>query len=51
MVDTGLLRKDEFKHSFFIFKNKYKLNVKVIKCKKLYFNKLKNVSDPEKKGK
>ena len=51
MVDTGLLRKDEFKHSFFIFKNKYKLNVKVINAKKLYFNKLKNISDPEKKRK
>ena len=51
MVDTGLLRKDEFKHSFSIFKNKYKLNVKVIKAKKLYFDKLKNISDPEKKRK
>ena len=27
MVDTGLLRKNEFKHSYKLFKNKYKLNI------------------------
>ncbi len=51
MVDTGLLRKDEFKYSFYTFKKKYKLNVKVVNAKNLYFKKLKNVSDPEKKRK
>ena len=30
MVDTGLMRKNEFKSSYKIFKNKYKLNVKII---------------------
>ena len=51
MVDTGLLRKNEFNHSFNIFKKKYKLNVKVVNAKKLYLKNLKNISDPEKKRK
>jgi GMP synthase (glutamine-hydrolysing) len=51
MVDTGLMRKDEFKTSYKIFKNKYKLNVKIIDASKIYFKKLNNVSDPEKKRK
>ena len=40
MVDTGLMRKDEFKYTYKIFKKKYKLNVKLI-----------NVTNPEKKRK
>ncbi len=51
MVDTGLLRKDEFKYTYRIFKKKYKLNVKLINASKLYYKKLKNVSDPERKRK
>ena len=51
MVDTGLMRKDEFKTSYKIFKNKYKLNVKIIDASKLYFKRLKNITDPEKKRK
>ena len=51
MVDTGLLRKNEFKKSYNLFKYKYKLNIKVIKSKNLFFKKLKNVTDPEKKRK
>ena len=51
MVDTGLMRKNEFKYSYNIFKKKYKLNVKIIKASKLYLKKLKNISDPEKKRK
>jgi GMP synthase (glutamine-hydrolysing) len=51
MVDTGLMRKDEFKISYKIFKNKYKLNVKIIDASKIYFKKLKNITDPEKKRK
>ena len=51
MVDTGLMRKDEFKYSYNIFKNKYKLNVKLINASKIYYQKLKNISDPEKKRK
>jgi GMP synthase (glutamine-hydrolysing) len=51
MVDTGLMRKGEFKTSYQIFKSKYKLNVKLVDASKIYFKKLKNVVDPEKKRK
>jgi len=51
MVDTGLMRKNEFKTSYKIFKNKYKLNVKIIDASKIYFRKLNNVTNPEKKRK
>ena len=51
MVDTGLMRKNEFKKSYNIFKNKYKLNVKIINASKIYFKSLNNVKDPEKKRK
>jgi len=51
MVDTGLMRKNEFKTTYKIFKNKYKLNIKIIKASEIYFKKLKNIIDPEKKRK
>ena len=51
MVDTGLMRKNEFNYTYRIFKNKYKLNVKLINASKLFLHKLKNISDPEKKEK
>jgi GMP synthase (glutamine-hydrolysing) len=51
MVDTGLMRKNEFKYSYNIFKKKYKLNVKLIDASKIYFKKLKNIEDPEQKRK
>ena len=51
MVDTGLMRKNEFKTSFEIFKKKYKLNVKLIDASKIFIKKLKGISDPEKKRK
>ncbi len=51
MVDTGLLRKNEFKKTYKIFKNKYKLNIKLINSKNLFYKKLKNITDPEKKRK
>ena len=51
MVDTGLMRKNEFKYTFKTFKNKYKLNVKLVNASKLFLKKLKNISDPEKKRK
>ena len=34
-----------------IFKNKYKLNLKLINASNIFLNKLKNVSDPEEKRK
>tara|TARA_B100000575_G_scaffold55387_1_gene41620 strand:+ start:1071 stop:2630 length:1560 start_codon:yes stop_codon:yes gene_type:complete len=51
MVDTGLMRKDEFKYTYWIFKKKYNLNIKLIDASKLFLNKLRNVSSPEKKRK
>ena len=39
MVDTGLMRKDEFKYTYKIFKNKYKLNVKLINSSKIILKK------------
>ncbi len=51
MVDTGLLRKNEFKYSYKIFKNKYKLNIKLVDSSNQFLTKLKNTADPEKKRK
>ena len=51
MVDTGLMRKNEFKSSYNIFKKKYKLNVKLIDVSKLFIKKLKGITNPEKKRK
>ncbi len=51
MVDTGLMRKNEFKSSFDIFKRKYKLNVKLIDASRLFIKKLKGITNPEKKRK
>ena len=51
MVDTGLMRKNEFKYTYNIFKYKYKLNVKLINSSNLFLSKLKNITDPEKKRK
>ena len=51
MVDTGLMRKNEFKRSYKLYKNKYNLNVKIIRASSLFLKKLKNISDPEKKRK
>ena len=51
MVDTGLMRKNEFKYTYKTFKEKYNLNVKLVKASNLFIKKLKKVSDPEKKRK
>ena len=51
MVDTGLMRKNEFKYTYKEFKNKYKLNVRLINASNVFLNKLRNISDPEKKRK
>ena len=51
MVDTGLMRKDEFKYTYNIFKKKYKLNVRLINASNIFLKKLQNISDPEKKEK
>ena len=51
MVDTGLMRKNEFKESYYLFKKRYKLNVKLINASKIFFKKIKDVSNPELKRK
>ena len=51
MVDTGLMRKNEFKYTYKLFKKKYHLNVKLINASKVFLKKLKNISNPEKKRK
>ncbi len=51
MVDTGLMRKNEFNYTYRTFKKKYKLNVKLIDASKKFIKQLKNISDPEKKRK
>ncbi len=51
MVDTGLMRKNEFKYTYKIYKKKYGLNIKLIDASKIFLKKLKNISNPEKKRK
>ena len=51
MVDTGLMRKNEFKYTYETFKKKYHLNIKLINASKIFLKKLKNISNPEKKKK
>ena len=51
MVDTGLMRKDEFKYTYKNFKKKYKLNVHLIDASNIFLAKLKNIKNPEKKRK
>ena len=51
MVDTGLMRRNEFKESYKIFKKKYKLNLKLINASKDFLKKLKGVTNPERKRK
>ena len=51
MVNTGLMRKNEFSYTYRIFKNKYKLDVKLINASKMFLKKLQNVTNPENKRK
>ena len=51
MVNTGLLRKNEFNYTYKIMRNKYKINVKVVNAESKFLYSLKNISDPEKKRK
>jgi GMP synthase (glutamine-hydrolysing) len=51
MVDTGLMRKNEFTYTYNVFKKKYNFNVKLIDASKFFLKKLNNVTDPEKKRK
>ncbi len=50
-VNTGLLRKNEENQVIQTFKKKFKVNLIYVDAKKLFFNKLRNIKDPEKKRK
>ena len=51
MVDTGLMRKNEFKDLNNLFRKKYKINIKLVNERSLFLKKLTNITDPEKKRK
>ncbi len=51
MVDTGLMRKNEFIYTYKVFKEKFKLNIKLINASYIFQKKLKNITNPEKKRK
>ena len=52
MVDTGLMRKNEFNSTYKIFKKKkYNLNIRIVKASKIYFKKLKKIFQIQKKEK
>ena len=50
-VNTGLLRKDEEIQVVKTYKKKFKINLIYVDAKKLFLNRLKNVTNPEKKRK
>ena len=50
-VNTGLMRKNESQQIKDLFSKNYNINLEVINASKLFFNELKNISDPEKKRK
>ena len=50
-VNTGLLRKDEEKQVVKTFKKKLKINLIYVNAEKEFLEKLRNISDPEKKEK
>ena len=50
-VNTGLLRKNEEAQVIKTFKKKFKINLIYVDAKSLFLNKLRKVSDPEKKRK
>ena len=51
MVDTGLMRKNEFIYTYKVFKKKFKLKIKLINASYIFLKKLKNITNPEKKRK
>jgi GMP synthase (glutamine-hydrolysing) len=50
-IDTGLMRKNESNEIISIYRKKFKNNFIFLKKDELFLNKLRNVSDPEKKRK
>jgi GMP synthase (glutamine-hydrolysing) len=50
-VDTGLLRKDEFRGTLELYRAKLNLNVHPVNASELFLERLKGVTDPEQKRK
>ncbi len=50
-VDNGLLRKDEAGRVRTLFRNNFRLNLKVVDAKKRFLKRLRGVTDPERKRK
>ena len=50
-VDTGLMRKGETEKLKKIFKNHLKMNLRIVHAEKEFLNKLRGITDPEKKRK
>ena len=50
-VDTGLLRKEEFRSTLELYKSKLNLNVHPVNASELFLERLKGITDPEQKRK
>lgn len=50
-IDNGLMRKNESRQVFELFKNYFRINLELVNASELFLKKLKDVSDPEKKRK
>ncbi|MEN9810495.1 MAG: hypothetical protein RLZZ488_2062 [Pseudomonadota bacterium] len=50
-VDTGLLRKEEFRSTLELYKSKLNLNVHTVNASELFLERLKGITDPEQKRK
>lgn len=50
-IDSGLMRKNETKKLNKVFRNKFHVNVKIIRARNVFLKNLEAVSDPEKKRK
>lgn len=50
-IDNGLMRKDESRKVFELFRNHFRMNLELVNASELFLNKLKGITDPEKKRK
>jgi len=50
-IDNGLMRKDESRKVFELFRNHFKINLKLVEASEIFLKRLKGVTDPEKKRK
>lgn len=50
-VDTGLLRAQDKERIEYVFKKKFRFNIKIVDASSIFLNRLKGIEDPEKKRK